>query len=249
VPKFHARLKEERRFETPEFFEANGFYTVAAGGQSCYGDQILQVAEHLVACAHEDAPLSLDALVDRLDSAFNASSPYGAFPLDPNVRPELPIAGPWRHGSIKGFLNNLADGKRTVPLCGADDYQADCFAKAVPLACAFAGRPEMLVHVESVVRSTQDTDEAVAFGCAAARVLEACILGHAHSAAEAIEVVAASLPEDAPMRNGMLGPRRALSLVNAILEMEPPTFAEGVAALGQQPEMHPGLGSPLALVA
>lgn len=117
------------------------------------------------------------------------------------------------------------------------------------MACAFAGRPEMLSRVEAVVRSTQNTDEAAAFGCAAARVLEACILGHAHSATEAIEVVAAALPEDPPMRDGVLGPRAALELVREIAELEPPTYAEGVAALGQQPGMQPGLGSPLALVA
>lgn len=33
------------------------------------------------------------------------------FPLWEGPRPQLPIEGPWRHGSLKGFLKNVDAGK------------------------------------------------------------------------------------------------------------------------------------------
>ena len=154
----------------------------------------------------------------------------------------MPIAGPWRHGSLKGFLDNLRAGKREVPECGSDDFQADCFAKAIPCVALYAGHPELLAFVETAVRSTQNTAEAVAFAQAAAKVLEVCVLGHA------IELASAAL-QARPLRPGVLSPLQALELVLEICGMGPPSFESAVDVLGAHPMMKPNLKSPVSLVA
>jgi small subunit ribosomal protein S10 len=152
---FHAKLRSEGRFETPEFFRSNGFYTVTSGRNSCYGDQIIAIAEHLVNNPKDPLGQTNTAkLVDKLEATFDGASAYGPWPLDPEApKPTMPIAGPWRHGSLKGFLDNLRAGKREIPECGSDDFQADCFAKAIPCVALYAGHPELLAFVETAVRS------------------------------------------------------------------------------------------------
>lgn len=50
-----------------------------------------------------------------------------------------------------------------------DDSQIDCVTKIAPLVAMFAGHPDLLFHVEDVIRMTQDNDIAVTIGLAAAR--------------------------------------------------------------------------------
>lgn len=247
---FHAKLRSEGRHETPEFFRSNGFYTVTPGRNSCYGDQIIAIAEHLVNNPKDPFGQTNTAkLVDKLEATFDGASAYGPWPLDPEApKPTMPIAGPWRHGSLKGFLDNLRAGKREVPECGSDDFQADCFAKAIPCVALYAGHPELLAFVETAVRSTQNTAEAVAFAQAAAKVLEVCVLGHANDVASAIELASAAL-QARPLRPGVLSPLQALELVLEICGMGPPSFESAVDVLGAHPMMKPNLKSPVSLVA
>ena len=66
--------------------------------------------------------------------------------------------------------------------------QAEAYVKTLPLFVTAAGRPDFLEVVEDSIRTLQDNDAAVVYGLAAARVMEAVVLGG--SAAEA----AAALP-------------------------------------------------------
>ena len=64
-----------------------------------------------------------------------------------------------------------------------------------PVVAAFAGSPELLPAVAEAVAVTQNTSAAVAFGCAAARILEACILGASPAEAAAAAVAALRDPD------------------------------------------------------
>lgn len=78
--------------------------------------------------------------------------------------------------STKGFLANEQAGKH-YPNCGADDDQADAIVHAMTVVALLAGQPEMLPTIANIIRVTQNTDQAVAFGLGAARILEAVGVG------------------------------------------------------------------------
>ncbi len=244
-PSVHAKLRNDDRYDNPEFYPCNGFYTVLPGGNSCYGDQLIAVAEHLVRCRGVDGeddplgPADTRKLIDGLESTFGGASAYGPWPADPDApRPRMPIDGPWRHGSIKGFLANLAAGKRDVPDCDSDDSRVDCFCRAIPVVCMFAGRPDLLDRVEVAVRSTQNTDEVVAYQDAVAAI-EMAVASEKREAAEG------GARED----GNTLAPAMALELVAEIIEMGPTSFQMGADCLGSHPRMKSNLKSPASLVA
>ena len=64
----------------------------------------------------------------------------------------------------------------TGPTCGANDTQANAIAHMPAVVARFAGTATLLERVAAVIRVTQDTEDAVAFGLAAARILEHVIL-------------------------------------------------------------------------
>ena len=129
-----------------------------------------------------------EALANAFDAAFGTDSEYG--PIDPKDSPK-PLDGPWRHGSLKGFAALRGDPKQTkklYPACGlTSDSQADCLARAVPVAALFSGTRRdpaaaaaagsqdqpgssssmgsraLSDAVAAVTRVTQNTDVAVAF--------------------------------------------------------------------------------------
>lgn len=74
-------------------------------------------------------------------------------------------------GSTKGFLNNEKAGKHW-PSCGADDDQANAMAHMPAVVARFAGDPKLLDRVAQLIQVTQATSQGVAFGLAAARILE-----------------------------------------------------------------------------
>lgn len=76
----------------------------------------------------------------------------------------------------KASLQNYQAGKR-YPHVGANDTQGNAIVHMVPIVAALAGKPGMLGEVEKLIRVTQDTDKAVAFGLAGARVLSKVIGG------------------------------------------------------------------------
>lgn len=263
--KWHSHLRSQQKFDRPEFIQLNTFYCVPPGGQSCYGDQCLEYARHYAEHISTTSAKSRAKLIERLVTAFGDGSAYGAFPA-----PEVPrsvdgvrevLQGPWRHGSLKGFLKNTQSGK-DWPDCGSDDAQADCFLKIIPVVCAYAGRNELAEEVVSAVRTTQNHDTAVQFGLAAARILEACILGRTENIREIILTVSGSLPPDGTLLKGFtslvihdkadehtIGPKRALELVDELLELAPPSFEDAVSGLGAEKEMRPLLKHPVSLVA
>jgi len=245
---FHKALAAADCFDTPEFFVKNGFYTVAVGGHSCYGDQCLEYARHLAEHKTFTGESSHTALVDRLSQRFGDGSTYGQFP-PPEGKPAMPIPQPWRHGSIKGFLSNHASGRTSWPTSGSDDSQADCFVKTVPVVCAFAGQPELMNEVERAVRVTQNHDDAVAYAKAAARVLEACILGEAADLTAALAVAQQRLQEDNTGSESSMPAAMALELVQTVLASGPADFPGAVGTLGGAFAMQPFVRSPASLVA
>ena len=266
---FHKALIDADRMDNAEFFPFNSFYNVAQGGQSCYGDQLFEVARHLASSCNDTggegdsdaidialtSPDYLNILVGRFETAFGSQSSYGPWPVDPSCKPKIPIEGPWRHASIKGFLSNLSSGKRSVPECGSDDAQADAIAKSVPVVCVYAGRPDLLDRVETAVRLTQNSDRAVEYAKVAALFLEKCILGTAASTEDGGKT--ANIVIDA--LTSALQDKRAtfddealelMSLVVKILKREPsPNFEEAVNLLSMEPIMKPLLQSPVSLIA
>ena len=85
--------------------------------------------------------------------------------------------GPWRHGSVKGFLRNYVTEQKHYPDCGSSDAQVDGVAKVAPVVALLAGQKELLATVDMAVRVVQNTDKSAAFACGFARVLEKVILG------------------------------------------------------------------------
>ena len=89
----------------------------------------------------------------------------------------MPLPGPWRHGSVKGFLKNYVTEQKHYPDCGSSDAQVDGVAKVAPVVALLAGQKELLPTVDMAVRVVQNTDKSAAFACGFARVLEKVILG------------------------------------------------------------------------
>uniref|UniRef100_A0A665X9K0 Selenoprotein J n=1 Tax=Echeneis naucrates TaxID=173247 RepID=A0A665X9K0_ECHNA len=164
----------------PEFRSesANPFYRRQTGQQSCYGDQAYVLLESLSECGG----LNVDDLRQRTLKFFGPGSEYDTPVNDPyrekgGPRPQLPIEGPWRHGSLKSFLKNVDAGKEETGC--ENDCQIDGIAKLAPVVAFYAGKPEMLEKVEQATRVTQNNDVCVAETLAAARFLEHFILNGA----------------------------------------------------------------------
>jgi len=205
---FHDELRKRGHWEAPEFMKPsmNDFYKVPIGSYSCYGDQSFVVLESLLARQKVD-PLDIK---NRFVKKFGSHGEYG--PLD-QQRELLPISGPWRHGSLTQFLNNVARGC-DWPHCGSDDSSADCFVKAVPVVALYAGSSDLLDRVEEVVAVTQNNPLAISAGRAFARILEAILLGTAPSSAvaEAIQAFGTQQPSLEEWEKTVGSMRRAAEL-------------------------------------
>eukprot|EP00439_Symbiodinium_sp_Y106_P017624 s2835_g2.t1 len=207
--KLAEHLKAAKR--GPAFCDPPGnvFYTPPPGGFSCYGDQTMALLESLVAC---EGKLDVEDYCSRLEGKFGKASAYEVEAVDPENWPELkknptdadgnvieaerkwsmPLPGPWRHGSVKGFLKNYVVEKKKSPDCGSNDEQVDGCCKVAPLVALLAGEPALLPCVDTAVRVTQNTDKASAFACGFARVLEKLVLG-TPTVSEAISAAQADL--------------------------------------------------------
>lgn len=138
--------------------------------------------------------------------------------------------------STKAFVANVAAG-RVWPASGAQDSQADALAHVIPIVALLAGdTAAMLAAAETAIRVTQDTDEAVAFGLAAARVLEYVVAynasGYAAVAAAAAALTdpsrASPFTQDADLAKGMLAALAAVGESNIAYTL----------AIGQACEYH-----------
>jgi len=192
--KLAEHLKQAKR--GPAFCDppGNNFYTTPKGGFSCYGEQSLTLLESLV---ESHGKLDTEDFAKRLEARFGKSSAYEVDAVDQENWPELkknptdadgkvieaerkwsmPLSGPWRHGSIKGFLKQYVNEKKPVAECGSSDEQVDGVCKVAPVVALLAGDPNMLPTVDMAVRVVQNTDKASAFACGFARVLEKLVLG------------------------------------------------------------------------
>ena len=114
--------------------------------------------------------------------------------------------------STREFIANIQAG-RHYPNSGGQDNQADAAAHQVAVTALLAGNTSLLLAtLEPVIRVTQDTQDAAAFGCAAARLLEK-VLTQNISAREAVAATAADLadpnrvhpfPQDAALSSSLL---------------------------------------------
>lgn len=136
---------------SPKFYSAKEFPGhYGAGMLSPYGEQLLWVIEHLVASQGVvDGPIMLTSMVDWADS-------FGG-------RPDH---------ALSTVVQNVKEKAATFPDAGADDDQAHCFLKAIPVACLYAGKPDLVQRVTDAVRVHQNNDTAVAFGVATALLVQ-----------------------------------------------------------------------------
>lgn len=152
------------------------FYKISCGSLSGYADQAYVVLKSLV----KNKGLDSEALKEDTLEWFGPKSEYeknsrNAVHKKPDEPPqELPITGPWRHGSIKHMMQNVEEGKQ---ITGSEtDSSMDCCVRVVPVVALYAGCDDMLTKAECVIRQTQNNDKAVAGGLAGARLLEYYIL-------------------------------------------------------------------------
>jgi hypothetical protein len=191
----------------PAFFPTPScpFYQYALGESTPYGQQTMA---HLSVGAATGAVAPEDLQTAYYD-IYKAGGPAAA-------------GGWYRDASTKAFVANVAAG-RVWPSSGAQDSQADALAHVIPVVALLAGdTAAMLAAAETAIRVTQDTDEAAAFGLAAARVLEQVVAYNASGYA-AVAAAAAALTDparasphaqDADLAQGMLAALAAVGESN-----------------------------------
>ena len=138
----------------------NIYYSAPLGNSSLYGLSNVVV---LYAAAAEE--INATRYQDALWSLYGPSNSIGR------------ERGYYLDTSMREFVDNIAAG-RVWPHCGSKrDSQADAIAHIIPVVARFAGdTAKMLSACETIIRVTQNNDEAVAFGLAAARLLEMFIV-------------------------------------------------------------------------
>jgi ADP-ribosylglycohydrolase len=155
------------RGNTPEFYATPQcqWYSYRTGDLSPFGQQGLVYLRTLAASTHDT--------LSFVDPVEIADAYYAYYSGD----------GPCASSSVcyhdtctRGFVANIRSGQ-TWPRCGANDDQDEAITHLIPVVALLAGRPEMLERCVDAVRVIQNTDRAVAFGLAAARILEAILLG------------------------------------------------------------------------
>lgn len=199
---------------------ADAFYRYPVGAASPYGEQTAALLRSLV----DARGFSPEAYAVSTFAAFGAPGHAG-----------------YIDASTAGFLRAVRAGV-DWPACGAEDAQANCVARLPPLVALLAGDPQLLPAVADMVRVTQNTDNAVAFACAAARILEIAILGAAP--AEAVERAVAALRD--PKRVFPLERDGAVAdALDAALALAGTTHADAVAQLGRNCHLPGALASPV----
>lgn len=147
---------------TPNYYSATEFPGhYGAGMPSPYGEQLLWVVQHLVdeAAGVVDGPAMLKSMVAWAES-------YSG-------RPD---------GALKAVVQAVREENKAFPEAGADDHQAHCFLKAIPVTCLYATskKPQELTQaVEQAIRVHQNNDQAVTFGVAVALILQHVLLNGA----------------------------------------------------------------------
>ena len=219
------KLAHEIGEQSAAFFQPslNPFYTRPVGSSTCYGEQLLITLRSLVEHGGEVD----DADIGRtIAEEMGVDTEYGELDMTIFGTRPLPIDGPWRHGSVMHYIAELDSGKDYLDAGGQDD-QAEAYVKTLPLTVLAAGREDFLGTVEDSIRTLQDNDPAVVYGLAAARVLEAVVLGG--SAAEAAAALPAQLKSQS-RDNPQPDDRYVANRLEDVLAMaETGSFLESVA--------------------
>ena len=177
---------------------ADAFYSYPLGSPSPYGQQALALLSSLVdarGCGAQLACMpSCQSHACRHVRSFSPEA-YAARNFEVFGAPSFAASGGYLDGSTKGFVRAVRSGA-SWPRCGVDDAQANCIVRLPPLVAAFAGDAALLPVVADMIRTTQDSATAVAWGAAAARVLEAVILGA--PPAQAVQAAIAAMQARTP---------------------------------------------------
>lgn len=209
----------------PAFFSppVSPFYTYPEGENTPYGQQ---TRVYLSALASSSTLPQIEPVA--LQNAYYAYYGPENAPCHDRQTAEHQSGCYW-DGSTKKFVANYEDGQRW-PHVGAIDSQANAIAHMVPAVAVLAGEEGMLAEVEKVIRVTQDTDDAVAFGLAAARVLRAAILGS--SPLGAVQAAVAELQD--PLREHPMNEDAALAegLQSVLDQIDEPNI-DVVHSIGQ----------------
>lgn len=146
------------------------FYTYPEGENTPYGQQ----NRVILAAVAANKGLDVEAVQDSMWAYYG---PEGAPCHTRSIRGG-PVGGCYWDGSTKGFVANYEAGLR-YPHVGANDTQANALVHMVPLVAMLADADllGMLEKVEELIRVTQNTDQAAAFGLAGARILRSVIRG------------------------------------------------------------------------
>ena len=183
----------------PEFFSPpqNLWYNGKLGGNTPYGQQALAYLSVGGSAAGFASPAAVEAAYWALYNPAVCPGDAGGWYLD---------------SSTREFIANEQAGKH-FPDCGGNDNQADAAAHAVIVAALLAGNTSaMLDALEPVIRVTQDTQDAAAFGAAAARLFEKVLVYNYSSGAAAVDDTVADLrdaarlhpfPQDAALADAM----------------------------------------------
>jgi hypothetical protein len=225
--KMHELVGDGRppEFHTPP---ANPYYRLEVGKQTCYGDQAFVLLQSLVECGG----LNLDDFIKRTDAFFGPGTAYDTGLSGPPPMDQLPLpAGKsWIHASIRKFRTNFELGK-PYPEVGSDDKQIDCVAKIAPVVALYAGTDELLCRAEEAIRTTQNTEEAVGYGLAAARILESIIMGHCSPAEAVQECIKALRDPKRKFPNDI--DRNVAASLKKVVEMRAKPHSQVVATLGK----------------
>ena len=199
----------------PEFYKTPScpYYTYQPGWSTPYGQQELFELQAVVGAGGLD-PKAIEA---GYYSAYRAG---GSAPK-----------AYYQDASTKEFVSNVAAGQHW-PTCGGNDNQADAIVHMMLAVALHAGNTTaVLAAAETVIRVTQNTDDAVAFGLAAARILEN-ILAYNMTGVQAVTAAAEELVN--PSRDSPFGEDAALAagLQKVLRELGKPNF-DVVQQLGQ----------------
>eukprot|EP00931_Biecheleriopsis_adriatica_P051246 TRINITY_DN29700_c0_g1_i2.p1 TRINITY_DN29700_c0_g1~~TRINITY_DN29700_c0_g1_i2.p1 ORF type:complete len:379 (+),score=57.63 TRINITY_DN29700_c0_g1_i2:24-1160(+) len=199
------------------------FYTYPEGENSPYGQQYRVALASLAKIGHFDA-------IDMQNSYWSYYGPDDA-PCHKRQGTSSKEGCYW-DGSTKGFIDNYQEGKRW-PKVGANDTQANALVHMVPLVALLAGRRNesfLLSEVASLIRVTQNTDDAVAFGLAGARILSRVIQGD--SLVEAVTTVAKTLQDPGRVHPQSEDAFLSHGLDNMLQQLDRPNF-DVVKEVGQ----------------
>jgi len=177
-----------------EFWEPskNPYYCIETGRGTAYADQLLALLESLVESKGYDGGSYMEKLQARMGAGTDYDNDLNSkFVLKSGVKKTYPIQGPWRPKVIKDFLANRDRGlERTGSQASSDMHSV---IPVIPLVALYAGHRDMLEKVASALAVVTDTEEGIAVGLAAARILEQFILKPDTDGVAALNTVIAEL--------------------------------------------------------